>query len=54
MIESGQGIMESPNVTYSSKAQARRLEAEKAQLALVFVEQEKQQRVEEETKMLVL
>ncbi|KAL9963159.1 hypothetical protein ACROYT_G032334 [Oculina patagonica] len=40
--------------TYSSKAQARRLEAEKAQLALVFAEQEKQRRVEEETKMLEL
>ena len=40
--------------TYSSKAQARRLEAEKAQLALVFEEQERQRRIEEEMKMLEL
>ena len=40
--------------TYSSKAQACRLEAEKAQLALVFAEQERQRRIEEEMKMLEL
>ena len=37
--------------TYSSKAQTRRLEAEKAQLALAFAEQEKQRKIEEEMKM---
>lgn len=40
--------------TYSSKAQACRLEADKAQLVLVLVEQEKQRRIEEEMKMLEL
>lgn len=40
--------------THSSKAQAHRLQAEKAQLALAFAEQEKQQRIEEEMKMLEL
>ena len=38
----------------SSKAHARRLEAEKAQLALFFAEQEKQRLVEAEIKMLEL
>ena len=40
--------------THSSKAHARRLETEKAQLALAFAEQEKQRRIEEEMKMLEL
>ena len=40
--------------THSSKVQARRLEAKKAQLALVFAEQERQRRIEEEMKMLEL
>lgn len=38
----------------SSKVQARRLEAEKARLALLFAEQEKKRKVEAEMKMLEL